>query len=359
MKKKILYAFTLLTLSSLNVIGQTKTCDEKVNLFLIEKIKSYQSIDLIPYFSEKENKWGYFHRKTKKILTTPVLNDATFFNPSIEFYYSFETDGEQNGCDGKISGSKDKFKIDRISTSGYQMYSMDEGQHLKKSYKSFVKEGISGFEVDSIGNLTSFSPKFYDSRNDKPRIFNFINFKGEYYALASMTENDTTFFTVINQKGASMPNFERITFYPSIKQIYTSDDDIWFFIRTGKDEYVFKSLLKGKRLKETFKYPSDWRYQTKTIGYNIFTVGKAQGILDLTTMKWKISPSIKNDFRSIEFTSLTSMDINPEKTEYFYTPATVIPTEMINTNRSKSYIYIQDSNKLFCDLELKYYKPIK
>jgi hypothetical protein len=62
------------------------SCTERVTMQLINKIKKYNSKDLIPYYSEKENRWGYFHRSTKKIITKPLMQDAYFFKPFVFFY---------------------------------------------------------------------------------------------------------------------------------------------------------------------------------------------------------------------------------------------------------------------------------
>lgn len=51
---------------SLHITAQELSCDEKITTQFINKIKPFNSKDLIPYYSEKENKWGYFHRTTKK-----------------------------------------------------------------------------------------------------------------------------------------------------------------------------------------------------------------------------------------------------------------------------------------------------
>lgn len=351
----------LLTLLSLNVTAQSMTCEEKVTKLLINKIAPFQSNDLIPYYSKKENKWGYFHRKTKKIITEPLFSDAFFFNPYINFYYSLEIKGE-DGCNGKIYGSSDNYKTEKIEGSKYGLFGVsdDGNENKKKTFKNFIKEDISGFEVDDFGKLTYFNPKFYNSQNDEPAIREIIHFKGEYYGIVFVIENDNSFYTIINQKGNPCPNFEKIEFYPNKKQTYTNENDIWFFIKTGEDEYIFKSLLKGEQLKETFNSSSNWQNHLQSIAYAVFTTKKGEnGILDLTTMQWKINPSVKNDFLYLKYSSLAPLSYNYEKEEHSYNPSIDAPIEMINENRKKAYIYIQNSKNNFYDLDLNLYKPAK
>ncbi|UIR54756.1 hypothetical protein LZQ00_10760 [Sphingobacterium sp. SRCM116780] len=349
MKKIILFACILFhfTVSAQTVM----TCEEKVNKLLIEKIKPYASNDLIPYYSEQAGKWGFFHRKTKKIVTKPIFNEAYFFRPTLSFSYSFEQAGG-DGCNGEVLGSQEHYTIKEIASSEYRIVEAMGSTDSKVSYKNFVKSDISGFEIDMLGNLASFNPRFYDEINDRPNILHTFNIKNEYYAITTYKENDTTYYAVINQKGIALPNFEKLQHYPILKQSYSNEKDAWFWIETGKDEYIFRSLLHGTRLKETFTDSPNWTNHAQNIGYAILTIGKQNGLMDLTTMEWKIKPSIKNDFSFLEYASLEPL----HHKEHSYDAS--IPTEMIQENREKAYIYIQNSKNQYLDLDLKLYKPI-
>lgn len=358
MKKTL---FVYLIVWSINVSAQEMTCEEKANKFLIEKIKGFQSNDLIPYYSKKESKWGYFHRVTKRKITEPVMKDAFFFHPYINLYYSLETDGKENGCNGKILGSKENYRVENLESSGYQIFESSGSwdKEIKKSYKSMIKDDLSGFEVDAGGNLTYFNSKYYNNSKDEPNILDVITLKNKYYAIVAnrSADNSSSTYSVIDQNGKPFSNFENLPKYPHRKQIYSSDEDVWFLMETGKDQYVFKSLLKGEYIEETFVSSSNWENDAQSIGYAIMDCeGKKSGVFDLVTMKWKIKPAVKNDFLYLNYSSLEPLLYNYNKGENSYNPAIEVPVDMINKNREITNIYIQTSKDTFYDLDLKLYK---
>ncbi|UIR54758.1 hypothetical protein LZQ00_10770 [Sphingobacterium sp. SRCM116780] len=347
MKKIILFAYILFHFS---VRAQTTmTCEEKVDKFLIEKIKPYASNDLIPYYSKQVNKWGFFHRKTKKIITKPILNEPYFFHPNLNFHYSLEQMSEDR-CTGEISGSLDNYKLKETASSESQLFvTMKEEGEIKPSFKSFVKSDLTGFEVDEEGQLTYFSPHFYDEVEDRPTIFRIFKVKNAYCAIV-MYDNH---YAVINQRGVPFPNFEKLSDIPTKKQSYSNEDDAWFWMNTGKEEYSFRSLLSGIQLKESFSESPNWTNNTQDIGYAILTIGKQKGLMDLTTMQWKIASAAENDFSSLAYASLEPLNYG----EYAYDSQIAI--EMIQENRKKAYIYIRNSKNQYLDLNLKLYKPIQ
>lgn len=352
MNRIIAYAFVI---SSLVSNAQNKSCEERVDELLIEKIKAYPSNELIPYFSAKDNKWGFFDRKTKKKITSPIFHDACFFHPHLNFYYSFEQKNE-DGCNGKILGSENNYQIEHIASSEYQIFTIEAPEEIKKSYKQFIKPEITGFEIDDRGKLTYFNPRFYDKENDEPTILTIFRVQEESYAIIKYKEDTTTFYAVINQQGAAFPYFERLSNYPQKKQSYTEENDIWFWIETEKDQYIFRSLKQGTRLPETFNYSPNWENNAQTIGYGIFVSGKKTGVLDLTTMQWKIKLSTKNKFSYLQYASLKTLEINYAKDEFSYNPTVTIPLEMIDENRKKTYIYIQNLKEEYLDLDGNLYK---
>ena len=338
--------------------AQTFSCDEKVQKLLVDKIKKYNSKDLIPYMDKKEGRWGYFHRTTKKILTAPIMNEAYFFHPHINFSYSFEQKGE-DGCNGKIYGSRIEYRILNLEKSVYIPTMAMAPNQVKPAFKKFIKLEISGFEVDDKGSLTYFNPKFYDEENNEPRIIDIFKANGENYAITYLNEDTGHYYSVINQQGVAIKNFEKLKGYPTKKQSYNNEKDVWFWVNTNENEYILRSLLSGQRLNETFNNSPTWEYYAQEFGYAIFVIGKQKGLMDLTTMKWKIKPSIKNDFDFLVYASSEHLDYNYNKDEYSHNPNIIATIEMINANRKKSYIYIQNSKNQFMDLDLKFYRPIK
>jgi hypothetical protein len=360
MTKKI-YILAVIIFYAMSINAQDIECNKKVETQLKNKIKPFKSIDLIPYYSEKEKKWGYFHRLTKKIITKPIMDSPYFFEPNINFSHCFETNGLENGCDGRILGSKDNYKIELSENAQYQ-YPEESYTSVstEKKFKSRVKDDINGFEVDENGVLTNFNHKFYDEENDKILIRKIIFFKNIYYAIITLYESGKNYFSIINQDGQEFFNFKKTECYPSLKQIYTNDSDLWFLTQTKNGKYTYKSLLNNIQLELAFD--SDAIYgenQEQSFGYVIYTLDKKPGVLDLTTMKWKINPSENNDFQYLFFASSEPLSYSYKKDEWTYKPDAIISNKDIEDNRKKSYLYIQSSKNAFYDLELKIYKQKK
>ena len=353
-KLKSTLTIVLFSLFTNLINAQEMSCQEKVQKLFIDKVKHHNSKDLIPYYSEKDNNWGYFNRNTGKIITEPIMRrDAIFFKPNLKFYYSFETNGIENGCTGEISGSKNNYKILSLNNAQYQAYDTAfNGSYEKKSYKNHVKNSINGFEVDENGVLTNFNPKFYDEREDKPLISEVILFKGNIYAITKIVENNKNYFTMIKQNGEEFLNFKKTEYYPRLKQIYSNDTDLWFLTKSKNGKYIYKSLLENKTLQDSFDDDTIYgEKQAQKLGYVIYTVNKKNGVLDLTTMKWKVKPTNKINFSYLEYSSSEKLT---EKENI-----KIIPNKDIEENRKISYIYIQTSNNEFYDLQLKLYKPKK
>lgn len=358
MKKRILFLFIALPTT---FFAQEKSCEERATSLLVEKIKTYKSTDLIPYYSEKDDKWGLFHKITKKKVTEPVLHDSYFFTPNLNFYYSLSTSSNdyEDGCHGKITGSNEGYAIISTETSPRTLEMMQAPYNQEKiSNKHRVKENVAGFEVDANGNVSNFNPKFYDATQDNHVLFNVFNFQNKYYAVAKKVTNGKTYFSIINQQGEAFPHLENLEFFPDRKQIYSKDKDVWFLIQPAENQYNFVSLLKGKKLKETFNESYNWRHNQQNFAYAIMKTNDEFGLLDLVSMKWKIKPSKKNDFGYLKFSCSEPLAINYEKDEFSYRENIVIPTEMILENRKKAFIYIENDNRNYYDLKLNLYKPI-
>jgi len=353
------YLLGLCGFLSVAVGAQNVSCEEKVKTLLIDKIKEYPSNQLIPYYSENHGKWGYFDRKSKRKITEPVLRDATFFHPHINLYYSLETNGQENGCTGKIMGSKENYQLENIYESDYQIYEamMPPESMAKKSFKDKVDSAIGGFEVDEKGKLTTFNPKFYSAEKDQPNIFDIFQFKNNHYATVSIKDNNGSFYQVINQKGETFSGFERLKNYPHRKQSYSHENDLWFLIATSENQFVFKSLFEGKQFADTFDNTDNWENFAQTIGYAVMSTNNKKGVLDLTTMKWKVKPAVSNDFWYLNYSSLEPLAINYDKDEYSYNSTIIIPTDMIKKNRKNTHIYLQNSKNSFYDLKMKLYEP--
>jgi hypothetical protein len=346
---------------STNIYAQEMSCKQKVNKLLVDKIKSYKSNDLIPYYSEKDNKWGFFHRITKQKITKPILRDAVFFRPQLNLYYDLETNGKENGCKATILGSKEKYQIIKVEESDYRIYSEQYKPEYKEPYINFINDNITGFQVNEIGKITYFNSKFYNALEKKPFFGEFaIKFKTKYYAIISQKNNDNNYsYSIIDQNGNTMPGFENLKNYPESKFSYKDEDDLWFLIGLGNEKFKFKSLINNKELNEIFDYPYNWYNFSQTIGYAILKVNKVSGLIDLTTMQWKIKPSLNNDFSYLSYCSLEKLSDGIIEDDSIIDSKLEIPIDVIHKNRLKSYVYIQNSKNQFYDLNLKLHLPKK
>lgn len=349
-----------LVLFALKGWAQELSCEEKIQTLLIDKVKNYPSNELIPYYSEKDGKWGYIDRKSQKKITEPILSEALFFKPDLSFYYNFETNGEQNGCNGKILSSKEGYKMVDIKPAEYQLFQAmtPDDPSIKKTYKEFVKNSIPGFEVNDKGVLTYFNSKFYDEQLDAPNILEVYALKNKFYGIVKQVQNNQKTFSVINQKGEVMEGYENLTVYPRKIQQYDSGNDIWFRIETGEEEYVLKSLLTKKSIKEKIRYSPNWENHLQNLGYALLWTDDGIGLMVMLTMKWKIKPAKKNDFNYLHYASLEPMEYNYEKDVFSYRPDLTMSAEMIQNNRKKANIYIENNERSFYDLNLKKYQPV-
>ena len=337
--KKIILLSCLLFLSNLH--SQELTCEQKVKKFLIDKIKKYKSDELIPYYSKKENKWGFFDMKSKIKVTKPIFKNAKFFFPKLYMFYDLEINNKENGCKGLVSGSNKKYKIIEIQKSDYQNYDMKEQPLTQIDYSKLIDNSISGFEVEN-NKIIKFNSKFYNAESNEPINLNPIFFKGKFYTFINEIINSVNYYSIINQKGKKIPGFENLSSYIYQTNLYEDANDIWFQIVKDNKNLKIKSLLENIELEDNF---SDFNnYFPSSISYAILKIDNKLGIFDFTTMSWKIKPDSKNDFLDLHYSSLE--EIPEQKT-----------IKGILENRKKVKIFIQNSKNEFYDLDMKIYKP--
>ena len=329
--KKIILISCLLFLSNLH--SQELTCEQKVKKFLIDKIKKYKSDELIPYYSKKENKWGFFDMKSKIKVTKPIFLNELFFDPKIESYGAFETKEKEMGCDFSLSGSHENYKISEIKALNIVQ------SEPEIDYSKLINNTISGFEVDN-NRIIKFNVKFYNSEINRPIMsLNPILLKGKFYSI--IYEQTDKPYSIINQEGKKMPGFENSISYFTQLASFEDADDILFQIKKDKNVSKIKSFLNNKELPDNFTSINE---NSRDIGYSILSVDNKLGIFDFTTMSWKIKPDSKNDFSDLYYTSLE--EVSEQKT-----------IKGVLENRKKVKIFIKNSKNEFYDLDMKIYKP--
>ncbi|WP_077400809.1 hypothetical protein [Cellulophaga omnivescoria] len=352
---KILLA--LIIVIPLNVFSQESSCEEKLEAQLLSKIKKYESKNLVPYYSEKDEKWGFLDKESKKKITVPIFMKPVFFGPWLSADHAFETRNNEDGCKIVLKGSKSNYDVRYVSEGDYgisrQLY--NESFEEVTNNREMINNDISGFEVDEDGAITSYNGKYYDFNNNEPLIDRFaIQFKEKYYAVVNKHENFITTYSIIEQDGEVVEGFEKMRDRPRYKYTFATLEDLWFLIEVenNREGYVFRSINQ-KESPVKFASPYSMTIFPKTIGYAILRTKSGYGVLDLTTMKWKIEPATENVFYSLHY---ASSDILLDK-NYPEHNVPEIPLEEIYENRKKSNIYVLNPKNQFQDLDLNLYIP--
>ena len=349
--------FVFLLGFSFNLCAQNESCLERVEAF-IKSVKPHASINLVPYFSDEENKWGYFDKVSGEILTAPIMRDAQFFKPNLVFYYEFASDGMDNGCDGLILGSEENYTVERIASSDYGVYEEYVQDEPQIDYADMVREDVAGFTVTADGRIISFNPRFYDAQKKKPLIKMWAwKFKNTHYTILTTQEEAGYRYSIIDEHGNSFKNFERLASYPNLVYYFKDSDDLWFYHEVEEGKFQFQSLLLNKSLKGLYDRPINMDAYANTLGYAIVKIYGKRGVLDLTNMTWKIKPQKKNDFIYLHYASadILSKDYVRQFGGVKYNGE--IPTDVITQNRAKAQVYIQNSNHNFLQLDKKMIKP--
>lgn len=343
MNKKLIAVFSFILV---NTYAQNN-CDEVLQTQIVDKIKPYSSNNLVPYYSKEADLWGFLDKNSKKAVTEPIMQNESFFNPSTRFYFKNSTTDKT--CTAELSGSNERYKVSTVEN--YQVYDSPGLKSVSAivNFTDKIKNDIDGFEVDSLGNLTYFNAKFYNHKENKPNIHSIKFFKGKYYAVTSFENEGIKTYSVIDQYGNIMENFKNLKHFPQVKFSYEDDQKLWFLIKQDEKSYCFQSLIENKKIENITSYPYYLDYNNNTVGYSIVQQNDKDGLLDLTTMKWKIKPSAKNDFVFLYYASLDDINIVSEK----------ITTKKIQENRKKANIYLRNSGNLIYDLNLKEYSVEK
>ena len=340
MKKIYILLFSIISSFS---FSQDKICVDNLQAKIIDNIKMYPSNQLLPYYSDDMQKWGYFHKTSGKKLTEPLMDHINLFNPSTRFYFNCQNYSEC--CTVELMGSAQNYSVLKAERYFEGKGDGSFGIATHRNAKQKIKEGLNGFEVDAKGELTFYNPKFYDPINDVAGIDDIVFLKGKYYATAIFVKDGKKAYSVIDQEGKSVKGFENLNYYPQQKLKYSDDNNVWYFIAAQGDHYELKSLFGNKKFDGITRI-DEWNYYDRAFGYVIVEFGNKKGLLDLVSMKWKIKPSQKNDFTGIYYASLENIKTSHNE----------ISSEVIKTNRRIVDVYILNSENKFYDLNLKLYK---
>lgn len=311
-------------------------CKKELQIQLVDKIKYYKSTDLLPYYDKKSDKWGFFDKNSRKKITESIFNNAKFFQPNLVLYFDFYNGDSY--CEAKILGSN--YKIKNVEKQ-YPKMEMPTSQEVFSN--KIINPNILGFEVDENGELKGVAPQYsskFGGKYGSVNIEDIFNYKGKYYAKTFISNENEKYCQIIDQQGNLI---KKLDMFADIKSVYSTDNDVWFFTGNGK-KYRLESIFTHKKIENITDRIISY---DKNLGYAILKMTNGIGVIDLTTMEWKVFPDTKNDFSKIGFTSMDKLEITNEK---------IIPIELVNKNREKANIYIINQNYTLQSLDGKIYK---
>lgn len=329
--KKVFYIFYLW-----GGIIFAQNCKKELQIQIVDKIKYYKSTDLLSYYDEKNDKWGFFDKNSSKKITESIFNKAKFFQPNLVLYFDFYNGDSY--CEAKVLGSN--YKMKNVEKQ-YPMVEMPAS--FEVFLNTIIKPNILGFEVDEKGELKGIAPQYYskfDEKYGRVNIKDIFYYKGKYYAKTFISNENERYYQIIDQQGNLI---KKLDTYADIKSIYSTDNDIWFLVGNG-EKYRLESIFTHKKIENITERIISY---DKNLGYTILKTTNGVGILDLTTMEWKILPDTKNAFSRIEYNSLEELETANEK---------IIPTILVNKNREKANIYVINEDYTLQNLDGKIYK---
>ncbi len=174
--KRILLA-VMLGISALG-IAQSKKQRKIAQKYIIDKIRDYNSRDLVPY-SKDGKKWALMDVKSRKILTDYVLSSPRTFDPTLYSYVDI------NGRQEYIRISLD-YRVEREPVAIDPPAAV---QTVDPNNPAFQVEEKRKIKVDKTKYKYAFEP---------------ILHKEEYYAVASKKDNSRA---LINEKGEELEGF--------------------------------------------------------------------------------------------------------------------------------------------------------
>lgn len=346
--KKLL---TLVCLLPAMIFAQSERCRNIIKEQLIDKLYA-PVINLAPYF--EKNKWGFFNMRTGEKLTSPVFREAPGFSPDLKFYYAFETEKGQDGCNGSVS-SMGHYQIITAQDSQYQIMVAQYNPPPKTDYSKKFQEK-SGFALDGDWEFSHFNKKYFDEKENRPNIYNPIKFNGKTYAFWLHKSLDgKNLRTLIDSDGKEYFTTEKGM---SIKLNYSSDTDIWVLIEDERNKkYHLQGVFSGKKvdgITEDIYFSS---HEIRYFGYGIVETKKGKGIFDFLKMDWAIEPSKKNDFEKIITNVPEYLNIVYKSHDFEENFLAQIPVEGIKKNREKSNFFITTSKNIVLDFNLKEIQP--
>ena len=272
--KRILLA-VMLGISALG-IAQSKKQRKIAQKYIIDKIRDYNSRDLVPY-SKDGKKWALMDVKSRKILTDYVLSSPRTFDPTLYSYVD-------------INGQQEYIRISldyRVEREPVAIDPPAAVQTVDPNNPAFQVEEKRKIKVDKTKYKYAFEP---------------ILHKEEYYAVASKKDNSRA---LINEKGEELEGFHFEMMEEIIHYKDKESGETIFYVEgfDGKKGLVTisgKKKLYGELLQDVYNGILGYVVQ-KDNDYSHEI--KKSGVIDLTTQEWLIKPQEKYKIYDIIYTS--------------------------------------------------------
>jgi len=278
--KRILLAVMLGT----SVLGfaQSKKQRKIAQKYIIDKIRDYNSRDLVPY-SKDGKKWALMDVKSRKILTDYVLSSPRTFDPTLYSYVDI------NGRQEYIRISLD-YRVEREPVAIDPPAAV---QTVDPNNPAFQVEEKRKIKVDKTKYKYASEP---------------ILHKEEYYAVASKKDNSRA---LINEKGEELEGFHFEMMEEIIHYKDKESGETIFYVEgfDGKKGLVTisgKKKLYGELLQDV--YNGILGYIVQKDGESTDEIKKS-GIVDMITQEWLIKPQEKYKIYDIIYTSSEALNI--------------------------------------------------
>ena len=278
--KRILLAVML----GIGVLGfaQSKKQRKIAQKYIIDKIRDYNSRDLVPY-SKDGKKWALMDVKSRKILTDYVLSSPRTFDPTLYSYVDI------NGRQEYIRISLD-YRVEREPVAIDPPAAV---QTVDPNNPAFQVEEKRKIKVDKTKYKYASEP---------------ILHKEEYYAVASKKDNSRA---LINEKGEELEGFHFEMMEEIIHYKDKESGETIFYVEgfDGKKGLVTisgKKKLYGELLQDV--YNGILGYIVQKDGESTDEIKKS-GIVDMITQEWLIKPQEKYKIYDIIYTSSEALNI--------------------------------------------------
>ena len=278
--KRILLAVML----GIGVLGfaQSKKQRKIAQKYIIDKIRDYNSRDLVPY-SKDGKKWALMDVKSRKILKDYVLSSPRPFDPTLYSYVDI------NGRQEYIRISLD-YRVEREPVAIDPPAAV---QTVDPNNPAFQVEEKRKIKVDKTKYKYASEP---------------ILHKEEYYAVASKKDNSRA---LINEKGEELEGFHFEMMEEIIHYKDKESGETIFYVEgfDGKKGLVTisgKKKLYGELLQDV--YNGILGYIVQKDGESTDEIKKS-GIVDMITQEWLIKPQEKYKIYDIIYTSSEALNI--------------------------------------------------